>query len=331
MISGGSVKNLLGDRASLPDLRKILKRLLRKTKRYLPEIDPGAANLLISNLPPSLKPGQLAAYLRQIEAQGDFPSAVEAQGFIDYIDMLFSGAALSASPQAENGHIDVANEIAEQFAKVHLTGNQWKVLWVVLRQTWGWHRKESAVSISRFQQLTGLDRRHTKRTLDELLARNLITKNGNSFIASYGFQKDYTKWRTVAKIGNKRQTVAKIGNATVAKIGTHKRKEKKKDIKSSSSKLDPIPYKEILEYLNRTTKKSFSPNTESYQRLIKARWREGKRLSDFNRVVDIKCTKWKDDPKMCAYLRPETLFGTKMDSYLNEGSPEPVNPYQKLS
>jgi hypothetical protein len=34
-------------------------------------------------------------------------------------------------------------------------------------------------------------------------------------------------------------------------------------------------------------------------------------------VIDKKCQEWLGDPKMQQYLRPETLFGTKFEGYLN--------------
>ena len=40
---------------------------------------------------------------------------------------------------------------------------------------------------------------------------------------------------------------------------------------------------------------------------------------DFKKVIDVKSLEWNKDPKMCKYLRPETLFGNKFEGYLNEG------------
>ena len=42
------------------------------------------------------------------------------------------------------------------------------------------------------------------------------------------------------------------------------------------------------------------------------------RGTDFEKVIDAKYREWHGSPKMSKYLRPETLFGTKFDSYLNE-------------
>lgn len=78
-------------------------------------------------------------------------------------------------------------------------------------------------------------------------------------------------------------------------------------------------YKDIVEYLNEKTGKSFSPTTKSTKEHIHARLEDGFELSDFKKVIDLKVHDWKDDPDMCEYLRPSTLFGTKFESYLNKG------------
>ena len=38
---------------------------------------------------------------------------------------------------------------------------------------------------------------------------------------------------------------------------------------------------------------------------------------DFKTVIDKKCAEWLQDGTMVQYLRPETLFGTKFEAYLN--------------
>lgn len=75
---------------------------------------------------------------------------------------------------------------------------------------------------------------------------------------------------------------------------------------------------EIVNYLNDVAGKNFKHTTRKTQTLIKARLREGFTVDDFKRVIDNKTKEWKHDPKMSKYLRPETLFGTKFESYLNE-------------
>lgn len=89
-------------------------------------------------------------------------------------------------------------------------------------------------------------------------------------------------------------------------------KEEKKE------KEEKIPYGEIIDYLNEKTGKKYRATSKETQRHIKARINEGFTLDDFKKVIDIKSDKWKSDPKMQDYLRPETLFGSKFEGYLNE-------------
>lgn len=79
--------------------------------------------------------------------------------------------------------------------------------------------------------------------------------------------------------------------------------------------------KDIVEYLNLKTNSSYRYSSEKTRRIINARLNEGFTLDDFKKVIDIKCTQWLGDEKMEQYLRPETLFGTKFESYLNTKLP----------
>lgn len=83
-------------------------------------------------------------------------------------------------------------------------------------------------------------------------------------------------------------------------------------------KSTPCPFQAIIEYLNIVSKKSFKWTSKTTRSHIQARWNEGHKLEDFKKVINTKCKKWASDPKMIDYIRPETLFGTKFESYLNE-------------
>lgn len=77
----------------------------------------------------------------------------------------------------------------------------------------------------------------------------------------------------------------------------------------------------IIEYLNSKVGSQFKISGKKTKTLIQARINEGFTVDDFKKVIDIKSAKWKDDLKMSQFLRPETLFGTKFESYLNEKIP----------
>ena len=73
---------------------------------------------------------------------------------------------------------------------------------------------------------------------------------------------------------------------------------------------------EVISYLNSAIGKNFKCG-EPYKVLIRARMKEGYSLNDFKVVIDKKAKEWlgTDSAK---YLRPQTLFGTKFDAYLNQ-------------
>ena len=79
-----------------------------------------------------------------------------------------------------------------------------------------------------------------------------------------------------------------------------------------------IPYKEIIDYLNMRTGSNYKHTTNKTKDLIKARFNEGFTIDDFKIVIDKKCMEWINDTNMNKYLRPETLFSPKFESYLNQ-------------
>lgn len=112
-------------------------------------------------------------------------------------------------------------------------------------------------------------------------------------------------------------------------IDYKKENKKEKDGNSQENQIETLvpkgAYEEILNYLNEKTKRNFR-NIETNRKHIRARFNESKSspytVEDFKRVIDNKCAEWLGDEKMQKYLRPETLFGRKFESYLNISSKE---------
>lgn len=85
-------------------------------------------------------------------------------------------------------------------------------------------------------------------------------------------------------------------------------KDKEKDKESIST---------IVSYLNEKAGTKYRASTEKTQSKIKARLADGYSIEDFKTVIDKMCAEWIGDEKMERFLRPETLFGPKFESYLN--------------
>ncbi|ABK88177.1 TPA: conserved phage C-terminal domain-containing protein [Bacillus cereus] len=144
---------------------------------------------------------------------------------------------------------------------------------------------------------------HYKLDFDKLLDSILTNcQNGNLHIV--GMEPDKMS-----------ESLTEITTETTTKITTLK------DNMSSDQKersKDYIPYEDIVSYLNEQAGKSFKHKTAKTRSLIKARFKDGFTIDDFKQVIDIKTAQWLTDQNMNQYLRPETLFGTKFEGYLNE-------------
>ena len=81
-------------------------------------------------------------------------------------------------------------------------------------------------------------------------------------------------------------------------------------------------YVEIVNHLNQTLNTKYSYKSKGTQKLINAILNNGFTKEDFFKVHIIKFA----DPKMQKYLRPETLYGTKFESYLNQK----ITDYEKM-
>ena len=88
----------------------------------------------------------------------------------------------------------------------------------------------------------------------------------------------------------------------------------KKEYKESQQESDFTAA--VVDYLNEKAGTHYRSGVAKTQSLIKARANEGFTEADFRTVIDKKCADW-IGTEYEQYLRPQTLFGTKFESYLN--------------
>lgn len=169
------------------------------------------------------------------------------------------------------------------------------------------------------------------------MVRPVLDKSRKRIVAgSEGGSKSVS--RTSSKQSSKRQSkqASKTPSEPESEEESNAESKQASDIYSSSSLPLPdspseeegcgeeggaIPYAEIVAALNEAAGTSYRPTSKKTRQLIHARWAEGFRLPDFEAVIATMSAAWLNDPKMAAYLRPETLFGTKFESYLNRPRP----------
>lgn len=169
------------------------------------------------------------------------------------------------------------------------------------------------------------------------MVRPVLDKSRKRIVAgSEGGSKSVS--RTSSKQSSKRQSkqASKTPSEPESEEESNAESKQASDIYSSSSLPLPdspseeegcgeedggIPYTEIVAALNGALGTSYRPTSKKTRQLIHARWAEGFRFPDFEAVIATMAAAWGEDPKMSAYLRPETLFGPKFESYLNRPKP----------
>lgn len=75
--------------------------------------------------------------------------------------------------------------------------------------------------------------------------------------------------------------------------------------------------KNIINYLNTVCNTNYKYTTQKTRKCISARLNDGFTEQDFYVVIDKKSKEWMGTD-MEMYLRPDTLFGTKFEGYLNQ-------------
>lgn len=86
--------------------------------------------------------------------------------------------------------------------------------------------------------------------------------------------------------------------------------------KKSNTKEYTAIYSSVISRLNEKAGTSYRSSSKATQGHINARLAEGYTVENFYTVIDKKCAEWRGTD-MEKYLRPETLFGSKFENYLN--------------
>ncbi|OAO08694.1 conserved phage C-terminal domain-containing protein [Staphylococcus cohnii] len=163
-----------------------------------------------------------------------------------------------------------------------------------------------------------------RSTINELIDNGYMTRQSrrksNGDFDGY----NYTLHEHPVNDGVRKMEDAKMEDAkmVIAKSDTTNNNLTNNDLTNNDSRVDFIPYKEIIDYLNSKTGKRFSHKSNANQKLIKARINEGYTKDDFFNVIDTKTNEWINVEDMKRYLQPTTLFGNKFDKYLNQEIPK---------
>ena len=128
-----------------------------------------------------------------------------------------------ANPQIENGFTKIANELLTELSK-KFPDNKAKLFFCILRNTYGWNRKEAALTLSRLATETGIMRHHIPgllKTLEQSKFIEITKMNSGNLIS---IQKNHDCWGVTnsgsTKIGTTEIGTTEIGSTCSTEIGT---------------------------------------------------------------------------------------------------------------
>lgn len=197
------------------------------------------------------------------------------------------------NPQKENGYTAIANEIMDALCTVHLSAYESRILWVILRKTYGFNKKEDWISLSQFEQTTGLSKPHICRALKMLKDQHLIAEGGNDGLPKGArkvmFNKYYSQWRALPKGARShhhyqrgQSPITKGGNEVLPKGAHTKERSTKVDVLQKNICAPEIvsEFDEFLRWLNAKDEHNryrIFPNEKAPTDLARRKW-ETRRL-----------------------------------------------------
>jgi phage replication O-like protein O len=102
---------------------------------------------------------------------------------------------VKTDPDPKDGHIDIAHEIAEALMRINLSGYQYRIIWCIIRKTWGWHKSTDKISLTLFEKMTGLKSKYICKAIKDLEDRNMIIVDRNNRVNTYKFNSHYDTWK----------------------------------------------------------------------------------------------------------------------------------------
>lgn len=155
-------------------------------------------------------------------------------------------------------------------------------------------------------------------TINFLLSCGLLETNDNvEYFVPYAVANTGSETSSAKRVREFRTRKALQCNTDVTPVKQNCNGEKEKEIETETE-IDNI-YTRVVTHLNEKAGTKYRASGAKTQKVIHARLAEGYILEDFVTVIDKKCAEWLGT-EWEKFLRPETLFGPKFESYLNQNT-----------
>lgn len=151
-----------------------------------------------------------------------------------------------------------------------------------------------------------------------------LLKLRDGFLTSKGLKKEaqkQSKWKSKSRVGGLKSAEARRNKSNQTSKVVDSKTQPNGNITSTTPSMSSSPttkkeHIEIVGYLNEVLGTKYRPSSRPTVEHINARISEGYGIADFKTVIDRKYEEW-CGTEQAKFLRPETLFGTKFEGYLN--------------
>lgn len=185
-----------------------------------------------------------------------------------------------ADVQKENGYTGIANQILDALIATQISGQELRIALLIIRKTYGFNKKEDAISLSQMTDATGMHKIRCSQVVRrlELMKILTVTENINGIGKKYRFNKDFETWATVTENINRyrkvKQTVNVLRKRPLMKTLTTKDNNTKdnntKDKASLFSIPEWTPKETFFEYLEMRKRIKRPLMEKSYPRFFSA-------------------------------------------------------------
>lgn len=117
------------------------------------------------------------------------------------------------------GFLKIENRLAEKLARINMSEYEIRGFWHILRKTRGWNKEEDFISISQFEDATGISRGNIHPALQRLAEKKVIIISTRGHINKYKVNTNLNDWICKKKKGviRKQNIIPSNNSVTPAK------------------------------------------------------------------------------------------------------------------
>lgn len=130
---------------------------------------------------------------------------------------------MSTGPQVEDGFTRIANELFDAIILFPFSKREQKIVMAVIRKTYGFNKKQDAISLGELAKATGLDPAHISRAINDLVQMKVLLKQQGQPGQVLGLNKKYSEWEVLPKQQGVAETAiagCQKSNSSIAKTAT---------------------------------------------------------------------------------------------------------------